>query len=331
MLTLVTGATGLVGNNVVRLLLDRGEAVRVLQRSAGEPRSLQGLNVEVARGDIRDASAMLQACRGAQHVIHAAAHVHIGWSDGALQRAINVDGTRNVVTAARETGARLVYVSTVDTLGVGTRQQPANEDTPPDPRIKVPYVLTKREAERAVLDGVEQGLEAVIVNPAYMLGPWDWSPSSGRMLLRVARGNALLAPRGGNDFCDVRDVAAGILTAAERGQVGRRYILGGEPLRYVDAWRVFAEVAGVRGPVCRAGPMQLWVAGWAGDFWRHVSGHEPDVNSATISMSFMFHHFSYARAAAELGYRTRPFRESVVDAWKWFCDYGYVPGRAANR
>jgi nucleoside-diphosphate-sugar epimerase len=325
MLTLVTGATGLVGNNVVRLLLERGEAVRVLQRDGADPRPLAGLNIEIARGDVRDAPAVRRACDGVQRVVHAAAYVHIGWANQPLQEAINVEGTRHVVAAAHEAKARLIYVSTVDTIGLGSRDAPASEDSAPDPRARVPYVVTKRAAELLVLEGVDRGLEAVIVNPVYMLGPWDWKPSSGRMLLRVARGRALLAPRGGNDFCDVRDVAAGIHAAASRGKIGRRYILGGEPWRYVDAWRVMAKVAGTRGPICRAGPIQLLVAGWAGDFWRLVSGSEPDVNSASITLSFASHHYSYERAATELGYRTRPLRETVTDAWQWFCEHGYGP------
>ena len=323
MLTLVTGATGLVGNNVVRWLLDRGEAVRVLEREGRDPRPLNGLDIERARGDIRDAEAVRQACRGVGRIVHAAAHVHIGWTGMELHQAINVTGTKNVVAGALEAGARLVHVSTVDTLGLGKCKEPANEDTPPDPRMRCPYIVTKRAAEQVVLDAVERGLDAVIVNPTYMLGPWDWKPSSGRMLLHIARGRQLLAPRGGNDFTDVRDVAAGIYAAANRGQRGRRYILGGEPMSYLAVWKLFAEVAGVRGPICRCGPLNIMIAGWAGDVWRLVTGHEPDLNSASTKLSAQHHHFSYRRAAVELGYAPRCAREAVEAAWDWFCEHGY--------
>ncbi|HEX4148077.1 MAG TPA: NAD-dependent epimerase/dehydratase family protein [Pirellulales bacterium] len=330
MLTLVTGGTGLVGNNVVRALLERGQQVRVLTRATSDPRPLKGLDVEQVAGDVREADAVLRACQGVDRIVHAAAMVHIGWGNRELHQSVNVEGTRHVVAGALASGAQLIHVSTVDTLGLGTRQQAADEDTPPDPRIMVPYITTKRAAERLVLDAVaDRSLNAVIVNPAYMLGPWDWKPSSGRMLLHLARGRVKLAPRGGNDFCDVRDVAGGILAAAERGQPGRRFILGGEPLSYLQAWRLFAQVIGVSGPICRAGPMMVWVAGKSGDVWRRFTGHEPDINSASTGMSAEFHHYSYARAVAELGYAPRSAREAATGAWRWFQQHGYCARKPA--
>lgn len=325
MITLVTGATGLVGNNVVRLLLDRGQAVRVLERATSDLRPLDGLDVERAVGDVRDADSVRAACRGVGLVIHAAARVHIGWTGLDEQREVNVEGTRNVAMAAREVGARLVHVSTVDAVGQGTRACPADEETPLTAHLNCPYVITKREAEKVVLDLVTQGLDAVIVNPAYMLGPWDWKPSSGRMLLAVSRGRALAAPPGGNDFCDVRDVAAGILAAAKQGVAGRRYILGGEPLSYYDAWTVFAEVTGSRRPFRVLRKPVLRGMGALGSLWGRLSGREPDLNSAAAAMSMLEHHFSAARAKRELGYRVRPVRDAALSAWEWFQRHGYAP------
>ncbi|HEX4130702.1 MAG TPA: NAD-dependent epimerase/dehydratase family protein [Pirellulales bacterium] len=329
MVLLVTGATGLLGNNVVRLALERGRAVRVLRRSASADKPLAGLDVEIVVGDVCDAGCLRKAMRGVDRVIHAAGHVHIGWSGLDTHRAINVEGTRNVARAARDAGARMVHISTVDTLGLGTRAQPADEETPADAAVRYPYVQSKRQGEAVVLDLVREGLDAVIVNPAFMLGPWDWKPSSGRMLLDVVAARPMLAPRGGNDFCDVRDVADGILRAMDRGKAGRRYVLGGEPLRYLEAWRMFAEVAGSRGPVVRAGPMMVWVVGRSGDLWHRVTGREPLINSAATELSSLPHHFSYARAAAELGYAPRPARQAAEAAWHWFLEYGYA--RAIRR
>jgi len=318
MVTLVTGGTGLVGNNILRLLLARGQRVRVLAREQSDPRPLAGLDVEIARGDIRDPAAVRRAFRDAERVIHCAARVHIGWSDPGLHQAVNVDGTRNVADTARSCGARMVHVSSVDALGAGSRENPADEDTAPGEHIACGYVVTKRAAERIVLEQVVRGLDAVIVNPAYMLGPWDWKPSSGRMLLAVARRGPLLAPPGGNDFCDVRDVSAGVLSAAERGRRGARYILGGQPLSYLEAWRIFAKVAGVRRPIGMLPRWMPWVAGRAGDAWGRLTGREPDINSAATAFSNVPHHFSAARARAELDYAIRPVEESVQAAWDWF-------------
>jgi dihydroflavonol-4-reductase len=326
MLYLVTGATGLVGNNVVRLLLERGQRVRALVRNPTD-KALLGLPLDTVAGDVCDQETVGRAAEGVDLIIHAAARVHLGWSGLALQRSVNVEGTRHVAKAAHNAGVRMIHVSSVDALAIGSRAQPADEECPPEGSVLCPYVVTKREAECAVMELVANGLDAVIVNPVYMFGPWDWKPSSGRMILEVARGWALLAPPGGNDFADVRDVAAGILTAAERGQRGRRYILGGEPLSYLEAWRMIADVVGVRGPRRKMLRPGLFIAGRFGDLWAKVRGVEGDINSAAIAMSRLEHHYSYARAAAELDYRPRPAREAVEAAWEWFVDHGYAARR----
>ena len=324
MCTLVTGATGLVGNNVTRLLLEQGRQVRVMVRESSDPRGLEGLNVQRVVGDVRDGDAVRQACRGAAQVIHAAAHVHIGWSGLDLQRAINVQGTGHVAQAAREEGIRMVHVSSVDALAVGSPSQPATEDLEPGGKTPCSYVVTKREAEQVVLDVVGAGLDAVIVNPGFMLGPWDWKPSSGRMLLEVARRFTPLAPTGGCSVCDVRDVVAGILAALEGGTTGQRYILGGYNETYFDLWKLFARVTGGRPPWGRAGRAGQVLAGRAGDLVGWLTGREPDVNSASVAMSRLFHYYSSARAERDLGYCNRPLEESVEDAWRWFQTHGYV-------
>jgi dihydroflavonol-4-reductase len=324
MVTLVTGATGLVGNNVVRRLLEQGQAVRVLARAGADARPLVGLNVEIARGDVRDRQAVAAALQGVAHVVHAAGHVQIGWRGLDAARAINVEGTRHVAEGALAAGARMVHVSSIDALGVVARKAVGDENSLPVGGVLCPYVVTKREAEGVVLDAVGRGLQASIVNPGYMIGPYDWKPSSGRMLLQVARGWGLWAPLGANIFCDVRDVADGILAALRQGQPGRRYILGGQLLSYFQAWRVFAKVTGATPPMFPAGPLLSLGAGYCGDLVSLVTGHEPDVNSAAVRISAQRRNFSHARAAQELGYRPRPLDEAACDAWYWFRQNGYV-------
>ena len=321
---LVTGATGLVGNNVVRPLLERGQAVRVLVRRESDPRPLQGLDVERVWGDVRDAAAVRQACQGVSVVVHSAAIVHFGWTGLELQRAVNVQGTEHVAAAALEAGARMLHVSSIDALGVGSRDAPADEDSPREGKIPCTYIVTKREAEAVVRGYIKRGLDAVIVNPGFMLGPWDWKPSSGRMLLEVATRFTPLAPTGGLTSCDVRDVVDGLLAACEKAPAGRQFILAGENLTYQQIWCLFAEVSGGRKPWFRAGPLMRFLGGYGGDLWGRITGREPDVNSAAVRMSSLFHYYSSARAVAELDYRTRPFRQSVADAWAWFVEHGYA-------
>ena len=320
---LVTGSTGLLGNNIVRQLLAEGESVRVLARKGSDERPLKDLDVEVAPGDVRDEAAVREACQGVDVVVHSAGLVHIGWSQEAEQRQINVEGTRHVAAKARELGARLVHVSSVNALGLGRRDAPADEEIYLPGIVDCPYVVTKREAEKVVQEEVSRGLQATIVNPGFMLGPWDWKPSSGRMLLEVAK-FAPLAPIGACSLCDVRDVTAGVVAAARSTASGRRFILAGHNLSYFEMWRHFARLAGSRGPRFRAGPLMRWIgAGW-GDMQTRVTGREPNVNSAGVRMSSQDHCFSSARAQSELGYEIRPLDETVSAAWQWFRENGYV-------
>lgn len=318
----VTGATGLVGNNVVRALVRRGRSVRAVVRSAG--RALDGLHVQVATALLADEHALQVAIDGAAAVVHSAAMVHCGWRHLDEMQAANVEGARRVARAARRAGARLVHVSSVDAIGLTRDGSPADEQTPPGGMPECPYVVTKRAAEQAVLDEVARGLDAVIVNPVYMIGPWDWKPSSGRMLLEVGAGKGLFAPPGANDFVDVRDVAEGILAALGKGTTGERYILGGHALSYLEAWRIFARAAGRMQPLGIAPKAAVQVAGWAGDLASLFTRRELPVNSAATTMSMLPHNFSSARAKAELGYTFRPFEATVEDAWGWFIDHGYA-------
>jgi len=321
---LVTGATGLLGNNIVQQLVAAGEEVRVLARSTSDPRPLADLAVERVEGDVRDPAAVAAACRDANIVIHSAGHVQFGWTQADLHQAINVDGTRNVAAAARAAGARLVHVSTTNALGLGALAQPADEEHGLLPGIpEVPYVVSKRQAEQIVRDEVSRGLWGTIVNPTTMFGPWDWKPSSGKMLLEVTR-FASFAPTGTQNFCDARDVAAGAIAAATQGKPGRQYILGGHNLTYFDAWRQIAALAGKRGPWIPMGPMFRFGAGTYLDLHTRLTGRESAANSAAIASSRLSHCFRSDRAQQELGYTIRPFQETLADAWAWFQERGYV-------
>ncbi len=324
---LITGGTGLVGNNLIRLLLDRGLRVRTLVRSRARSRELDGLPVDRVVGDVTDAAAVRRAVDGSRTVIHAAAMVHVGWRMLDEMRRVNVEGTRIVAEATRTIGARLVQVSSVNALGLTDDGSPADEETPFGNTIECPYVVTKREAERAVLDEVDRGLDAVIVNPVFMLGPWDWKPSSGRMLLEVAQGKGLFAPPGSQHFGDVRDIAAAIAAAIDRGVRGRRYILGGHHLSFLEAWTLFARVSGRRPPRGAAPPPLVRFAGRVGDLIGACVGREGPLNSAAATMSLLRQHFSSDRARAELGYSLRPLEDTVEHAWRWFVDHGYATPR----
>ena len=316
---LVTGGTGLVGNNVIRQLLDAGHAVRALVRHQSPTQPLEGLAVETAVGDLSDLDSLTRAMAGVDCVIHSAGMVKIGWSmDNGMVEA-NVHGTRHVAEAALRAGARMVHVSSVDSLAVPRDPQGiVDEDTPlGGNEVASNYVLTKRDSDRMVDQAIQQGLDAVRVHPGFMLGPWDWKPSSGRMLMAVATQFTPLAPAGGGSVCDVRDVARAIVRLATGGCQHRSYILAGHNMTYFDLWTLMARVTGSRPPLAKMGPLICHSVGWVGDVWARISGTEGDINSATLAMSRQFHYYDSRRAEQELGYTIRDTETSIADAWQW--------------
>jgi dihydroflavonol-4-reductase len=306
------------------LLLEQDHDVHVLVRPAHDPRPLKSLAVTTHHADLRQPAELHQAVPEVDGIIHAAADTHIGRQPRPIQYEVNVRATGAIAEVAMRRRAKVVFVSSVDALPAGRPDVEVNEETLGDSKFPCGYVTTKRAAEAVLQEAVQRGLNAVIVNPGFMLGPWDWKPSSGRMLLRVATSFTPLAASGGFSICDVRDVAAAIITALCEDTAHRRYILAGENMRYLEAWRLFAKVAGGRGPFCRAGPLMRIMAGKWGDLHARITGREGDINSAAIAMSDLYHYYDSSRAARELGYQMRPPLESTTDAWAWFREYGYA-------
>ena len=321
---LVTGSTGLLGNNLVRQALEDGHQVVALVRTKERPKALNDLNVELAYGDVTDSDSLLRAAKDVDAILHSAAQIHLGWQQRELSQRVNVDGTRAVVAAAKHEKARLVHVSTVNTLAIGNREGPTDEDTQEDGQVPCTYVVSKRQAEQVTVEAARDGLEACIVHPGFMLGPWDWKRSSGRMLIEVGKRWTPLAPSGGCSVCDVRDVARGVLLAMERGVVGRHYILAGENMTYLQLWTKIAKVCGKRPPMT----IMRWPArvlvGLLCDVATNLRGVESDINSAALKMSSQFHCYSSQRARDELGYSMRPADESIADARTWFQQHGYM-------
>jgi dihydroflavonol-4-reductase len=269
---LVTGATGLLGNCVVRELLAKGETVRALVRGELSRRELAGLDIELVRGSIEDAAAVQQAVNGCRAVIHCGALIHIGYQQVDQSRRINVEGTCHIIAACVAAGARLIHVSTVDTLPTAIDpQHPVNEESAGVPNTECAYVISKREAERAVVEACRASLDGVIVHPGLMLGPYDWKPSSGAMLLAMVKAPVLVVPRGTASVCDARDVAAAVVAAVTAGRRGEHYILAGENISYPELSRRMLEVAQQSKRIFRMGPVIPAVASLV-DAWNKLTG-----------------------------------------------------------
>jgi dihydroflavonol-4-reductase len=320
---MVTGAAGLLGNSLVRVAAARGVAVTAWLRSRAGERTLAGLELPVVLADLAS-DELEKRVESAGVVVHCAARVGIGRTDQAGFHRDNVLATQRLASACRAVGARLIHVSTVDTLVWGTREKPGVE-TPAGPQASdTAYATSKRLAEAAVLAEIDRGLDATIVHPGFLLGPWDWKPSSGRMILAAARGPFTVAPPGGNDFCHAGAVAEALLALADRRPPSDRYVLSGEALTYAEAFGLMRQVAGRPARVIPAPAAAVVAAGYAGDLWGRLSGREPDLNSAAAAIACQPHHFSSARAIAEIGYRPRPAIEAMREAWTWFVERGYA-------
>ncbi|MCB1747410.1 MAG: NAD-dependent epimerase/dehydratase family protein [Gammaproteobacteria bacterium] len=329
---LVTGATGFLGSAVARALVAAGEEVRVLTRAGTDPANIAGLDVEVCHGDLLDAASLARACAGCRALYHVAADYRLWVRDPAVLYRVNVDGTRALMEAALAAGIeRIVYTSSVATLGLHADGRPADEDTPVTLAAMVGhYKRSKFLAERAVDELVStRGLPAVIVNPSTPIGPRDIKPTpTGRIVRDAALGRIPAYVDTGLNVAHVDDVAAGHLLAFARGEVGRRYILGGDNLALKDILGVVAEWCGRPPPRIRLPRRAVYPVAWVAEAWaRLTDGPEPQATVDGLRMAKKKMYFDCARARRELGYTSRPARAAIVDALAWFEARGMLARR----
>lgn len=326
-LCLVTGATGFVGSAVARALLRSGQRVRVLARPRGDRRNLDGLAVEIAEGSLDDPKSLAAAVAGCRYLFHVAADYRLWVPDPAAMFRVNVAGTRELMLAALAAGVeRIVYTSSVAVLGI-VRGGVADEETPSGAGDMIgPYKLSKFEAEAAVRELIaERGLPAVIVNPSTPIGPGDIKPTpTGRMIVEAARGRMPAFVDTGLNLAHVDDVALGHLLAARSGQVGRRYILGGENLNLGDILAEVARVSGRRPPAFKIPHAAVMPFAAGAEAMARLTRRQPFVTVDGVRMARKKMFFSSARAIAELGYAARPAHHAIADAVTWFRAKGYV-------
>jgi dihydroflavonol-4-reductase len=326
-LSLVTGATGFVGAAVARALLAAGLSVRVLARPKSPRRNLEGLDVEIVEGALEYAPSLAEAVRGCRYLFHVAADYRLWVPEPADMFRANVDGTRALMEAALAAGVeRIVYTSSVATLGI-VKGGVADEETPSrEDEMIGPYKRSKFVAEK-VVDGLvaERGLPAVIVNPSTPIGPGDVRPTpTGRVLIEAAAGRMPGYVDTGLNLAHVDDVAAGHLLAAERGEIGRRYVLGGENMGLAEILAEVARVVGRKPPRWRIPSGMVLSAAVFAELGARVTRREPFVTLDGARMSRKKMYFSSARAMRELGYEARPAQLAIADAVTWFRANGYL-------
>jgi len=326
---LVTGATGFVGAAVARFLLNKKEKVRVLARPGSDRRNLEGLDVDIVEGDLLDRASLDRAAKGCRGLFHVAADYRLWTPKPTDMFKANVGGTRNMLLAAAEAGVkRIVYTSSVATLGIPAGMPCGDEESPVAFEDMIgAYKQSKFLAEEEVRALVaNQGIPAVIVNPAAPIGPGDIKPTpTGRMIVEAAAGRIPAYVDTGLNIVHVDDVARGHWLAYEKGKVGERYILGGENMTLRDILTVVAELNKCRPPRIRLPHNVVLPLAFLAESWVRMRGKgEPFATVDGVRMSKKRMFFSSSKAIRELGYETRPVRDAFVDSVDWFRAKGYV-------
>ncbi|MGB5688609.1 MAG: hopanoid-associated sugar epimerase [Woeseiaceae bacterium] len=323
---LVTGSSGFVGAAVVRYLVAQGADVRVMLRASSSTTNIDGLAVERVVGDLLDAESLGAAVAGCHSVYHVAADYRLWVRDPTVLYRANVDGTVNLMRAAlAEKVRRVVYTSSVATLGLHADGTPANEDSPVDlPDMVGHYKRSKYLAEQAVQGLIrDEGLPAVIVNPSTPLGPGDVKPTpTGQMVVDAMDGKIPAYVDTGMNLVHVDDVATGHVLAYERGEIGERYILGSENLTLKNILQSIAEITGGRPPLFKLPHAVAMLIAHVNEGTVRILGRgAPRVSIDSVKMSRKKMFFSSEKARSELGYEPRPAMDALRDAIDWFASH----------
>ena len=317
----VTGATGHIGNVLVRKLLARGEKVRAVVPSFEDFKPLEGLEVEIVNGDVRNVDSLIEAFKGAKIVYHLAGIVTILSGNDDFLYQVNVKGTKNVVDACLKNNVeRLVYVSSVHALKEPPKGTVIDEACIYDAEcVRGSYDLSKALASLEVLKGIDKGLDAVLICPSGVIGPCDYRISQmGHMFINFMKGNLKAYVEGAYDFVDVRDVAEGLIMACKDGKCGESYVLSGEQISVQELLFELEKITGMKAPSFKA---PLWIVkaiSSGSPLYHKFTGKEPLFTSYSIDVLNSNSKISSSKARNELGYSPRPIKESINDSVKWF-------------
>lgn len=317
----VTGATGHIGNVLVRKLLARGENVRAIAPPFEDLKPLEGLKLEIVESDVRNIGSLTNAFEGAKIVYHLAGIVTISSENEDLVHQVNVEGTKNVVEAClRNNIKRLVYISSVHALKEPPHGTVIDEACIYDAECKKGnYDKSKTLASLAVLKGIDKGLDAVLVCPSGVIGPYDYKISQmGHLIINFMKGNVKAYIEGAYDFVDVRDVAEGLILACENGETSESYILSGEQISVQELYLELEKITRIKAPSFKA---PLWLVKGIvkiSPIYYKLTGKEPLFTSYSIETVNSNSKISFEKARKELGYSPRPIKESIRDSVEWF-------------
>lgn len=323
----VTGADGMLGSHVVRKLLARNYCVCAFIQQDRNTSTLDGLDIERKTGDISNYNQLERAVSGCDGIIHIAAVTSVWPSKDPIYKKINVDGVENLINIAiNQNIKKIVHVGSASAFGYGSKDNPGTElSAYKSAKYGIDYIKTKKQGQDLVLEAVKKrGLPAVVACPTFMFGPYDCKPSSGAMLLAVAKKQLTGYSRGGRNWVAASDVAEGICNALEKGRIGECYIMGNINLSYKEAFTLIAKTTQVKPPRILVPDFLVKCIGLLGSIYSACTGKKPKISLPMAKASCDGHYFSAAKAVAELDLPQTPLENAITDTVSWFEEYGYL-------
>src|SRR5712672_1069578 len=322
MLAFVTGATGFLGSHVARVLAEQGAKLRLLVRTTSDLRNIADLNADRVVGDLRDSASIEKSLAGCDALFHVAADYRLWVRDPEQMYRSNVEGTRGLIEAARKQGVRrIVYTSSVATMGFGSNGTLADENSPVTLANMIgPYKRSKFMAEQVAFDAARAGVDVVVVNPTTPIGERDLKPTpTGRIVVDFLKKKFPAYVDTGLNLVDVAECARGHIAALEKGKTGQRYILGGENLTLKQILDKLAAITGLPSPKIRV-PYAVALATGVVDqvFTGYIRRREPRATIDAVRMGRKKMFVSSGKAERDLGWRTLPVDGGLRRAVEWF-------------
>ena len=325
---LLTGADGFLGNNIVRELLGRNYEIVAFIEPSRQPKTLEGLpNLTFFRGDLLNPDDIEQAMVGCPLVIHAAANTTVIPARSEIIRRVNIDGTRHIIAAAiKHKIQKMVFIGTANTFGFGTKEQPGYEGLPyTGAQYGLDYMDSKYAAFVELMAAVkEQQLPAVVVNPTFMLGPYDVKPSSGAMIVNLFQGKIPGYTNGGRNYIYVKDAACGVVNALEKGKIGESYILGNVNLNYKEAFKLIADTIDAKPPRLYFPPVVTKAFALLLTFIAKIQGKLPNISYSMAKIAAHGHYFTAAKAVRDIDLPQTPLSVAIRESFEWLRDNGYL-------
>jgi len=325
---LIAGADGLLGSNLVREFLSRDFEVSVfLLPSARDSITLKGLSINYYYGNILEKNEIAEAVKGHQYLVHAAASTIVYPARLELINKVNIEGTQNVIDAVIEHKVeKLIHVGTANSFSYGDRECPGNETSPYGAHVYgMDYMDSKKKAQDVMLASVEsKGLNAVVVNPTFMIGPYDSTPSSGSMVIALKKGKIPGYTDGAKNYIAVKDAAVAIANAIDLGRKGECYILGNVNMTFKDAFEKFSKVIHAKSPTRKLSSRAVVFYGAINSFLAKKLNFMPSVTKELAIISCEHQYYSSHKATEELKMPRTSIEVAVKECYDWFLDNGYL-------